>query len=158
MAGNLGFLLTPTRFLEIGGQAHLTTTPNLSGSGSAVTYPYADAAHQIRTEHFNLDSMRPGLAHNFRLGARFVFPRVGGIALNVEEQGAGPAFIFIPGLVGLLDAWSFQVAHFSKRFRCVAFDHRGTGDSDKPKDSYSTALIAQDTIALMDKLGLVAQS
>jgi aminoacrylate hydrolase len=93
---------------------------------------------------------------------------IGEISLNYEERGSGPAFIFIPGLVGLLNAWEFQLAHFSKRFRCIAFDHRGTGDSDKPaqtsagacpgassqSDSYSTQVIARDTIALMDKLGI----
>ena len=57
---------------------------------------------------------------------------IGEISLNYEERGAGPAFLFIPGLVGLLSAWDFQLAHFSKRFRCISFDHRGTGDSDKP--------------------------
>jgi aminoacrylate hydrolase len=79
---------------------------------------------------------------------------IGTITLNVEEQGSGDAFIFIPGLVGLLNAWEFQFAHFSGRFRCIAFDHRGTGDSDKPKDAYSTQLIADDVIALMDTLGI----
>ena len=91
---------------------------------------------------------------------------IGEITLNVEERGAGPAFIFIPGLVGLLNAWDFQLAHFSKRFRCIAFDHRGAGDSDKPLrvgacpgantpgDAYSTQAIARDTIALMDTLGI----
>lgn len=79
---------------------------------------------------------------------------IGELSLNYEERGQGPAFIFIPGLVGLLNAWEFQVAHFSKRFRCISFDHRGTGDSDKPGDSYSTGAIARDTIALMDKLGI----
>ena len=79
---------------------------------------------------------------------------IGEITLNVEEKGSGPAFIFIPGLVGLLNAWEFQVAHFAKRYRCISFDHRGCGDSDKPKDSYSTAAIARDVIALMDTLGI----
>lgn len=79
---------------------------------------------------------------------------IGEITLNVEERGEGPAFIFIPGLVGLLNAWEFQIAHFSQRFRCISFDHRGTGDSDKPKDSYSTQAIARDVIALMDTLGI----
>lgn len=79
---------------------------------------------------------------------------IGEISLNVEERGQGPAFIFIPGLVGLLNAWEFQIAEFSHRYRCIAFDHRGTGDSDKPKDSYSTAAIARDVIALMDTLGI----
>lgn len=81
---------------------------------------------------------------------------IGEITLNVEEKGAGPAFIFVPGLVGLLNAWDFQVAHFSKRFRCISFDHRGCGDSDKPKDSYSTAAIARDVIGLMDTLRIEA--
>ncbi|MBI3435412.1 MAG: alpha/beta fold hydrolase [Proteobacteria bacterium] len=79
---------------------------------------------------------------------------VGHITLNYAERGEGPALVFIPGLVGLLDAWEFQMAHFAARYRCVAFDHRGCGDSDKPEDSYSTQLIARDVIALMDRLGI----
>jgi aminoacrylate hydrolase len=43
---------------------------------------------------------------------------------------------------------------FSKRYRCITFDHRGTGDSDKPGGGYSTAVIADDVIALMDRLGI----
>jgi aminoacrylate hydrolase len=79
---------------------------------------------------------------------------IGTLTLNVEERGSGPAFIFIPGLVGLLNAWEFQVAEFSRSYRCISFDHRGTGDSDKPTDAYSTEAIARDVIALMDTLGI----
>jgi aminoacrylate hydrolase len=79
---------------------------------------------------------------------------IGELTLNVEERGNGPAFIFIPGLVGLLNAWEFQMAEFSARYRCISFDHRGAGDSDKPPDSYSTAAIARDVIGLMDTLGI----
>lgn len=79
---------------------------------------------------------------------------VGELSLNFEEKGEGPAFLFIPGLVGLLNAWEFQIAEFSKRYRCIAFDHRGAGDSDKPKDAYATALIARDAVALLDALGI----
>ncbi len=80
----------------------------------------------------------------------------GSLRLNVSDTGKGPAFVFIPGLVGLYDAWSFQLAHFSKRYRCITFDHRGTGESDKPTGAgaYSTQVIARDVIALMDKLGI----
>jgi aminoacrylate hydrolase len=77
---------------------------------------------------------------------------IGAITLNVEEKGAGPAFVFIPGLVGLLNAWDYQLAHFSRAYRCISFDHRGCGDSDKPADSYSTGTIAGDVIGLMDTL------
>lgn len=83
-------------------------------------------------------------------------PRIkaGELTLNYEERGSGPAFLFIPGLVGLLNAWEFQMAEFSKRYRCIAFDHRGAGDSDKPKDGYSTQALARDAIGLLDALGI----
>lgn len=79
---------------------------------------------------------------------------IGDITLNVEERGSGPVFIFIPGLVGLHDAWDFQIAEFSKRYRCITFDHRGAGDSDKPANGYTTDALARDVIGLMDKLGI----
>jgi aminoacrylate hydrolase len=79
---------------------------------------------------------------------------IGELTLNVEERGQGPAFIFIPGLVGLHNAWEFQMTEFSKRYRCISFDHRGAGDSDKPNDAYATELIAGDVIALMDTIGI----
>ena len=79
---------------------------------------------------------------------------VGDITLNFEERGEGPAFIFIPGLVGLLNAWDYQMAHFAERYRCVSFDHRGAGESDKPSSGYSTKAIAADVIGLMDALGI----
>ena len=79
---------------------------------------------------------------------------IGELTLNVEERGQGPALVFIPGLVGLHNAWEFQTAEFARRYRCISFDHRGAGDSDKPKNAYATGLIARDVIALMDTLGI----
>ncbi|MDA1000575.1 MAG: alpha/beta hydrolase [bacterium] len=83
-------------------------------------------------------------------------PRIqaGELQLNYAEAGAGDAFLFIPGLMGLLNAWDFQLPHFSGRYRCLTFDHRGTGESDKPDDAYSTGLIAKDAIGLLDALGI----
>ena len=79
---------------------------------------------------------------------------IGEITLNVEDRGSGAAFIFIPGLVGLHNAWDFQIAEFSKRYRCITFDHRGAGDSDKPPTGYTTGALARDVIGLMNKLGI----
>ncbi len=81
---------------------------------------------------------------------------IGAITLNVRDTGEGPTFIFIPGLVGLLDAWHYQLEHFASRFRCIAFDHRGAGNSDQPvaPGSYSTDILARDVIALMDHLAI----
>jgi aminoacrylate hydrolase len=79
---------------------------------------------------------------------------IGTLHLNYQEEGRGTPFLFIPGLMGILDAWDFQVAHFRSRYRCIRFDHRGTGDSDKPRDAYSTRLIAEDAVRLLDTLGI----
>jgi aminoacrylate hydrolase len=79
---------------------------------------------------------------------------IGEIALDVIERGTGPAFILIPGLVGLHSAWHYQLEEFSGRYRCISFDHRGTGDSDKPATGYTTEAIARDVIGLMDRLGI----
>lgn len=77
---------------------------------------------------------------------------IGELRLNCLDEGSGEPFLLIPGLMGLLDAWDYQVAYFSKRYRCIRFDHRGTGDSDKPSDAYSTRLIAEDAVRLLDAL------
>jgi aminoacrylate hydrolase len=79
---------------------------------------------------------------------------IGTLTLNYAESGEGEVILFIPGLVGLHEAWEFQLAHFSKRFRCVTFDHRGAGESDKPVggENYSTEHLARDAIGLLDAL------
>jgi pimeloyl-ACP methyl ester carboxylesterase len=79
---------------------------------------------------------------------------IGEISLNYVEQGQGEPILFIPGMMGLLEAWKFQFEHFSPRYRCISFDHRGTGESDKPPDAYSTQLVARDAVALLDRLGI----
>jgi aminoacrylate hydrolase len=81
---------------------------------------------------------------------------IGGIRLNYVEAGKGEVLLFIPGLIGLHQAWDCQIPHFAKHYRCVTFDHRGVGESDKPagKESYSTRIIAADVIALLDALGI----
>ena len=71
-----------------------------------------------------------------------------------RSAAAGPPSFSFPGLVGLLDAWEFQMAEFSKRYRCISFDHRGAGDSDKPKDGYSTELSPATRSPCMDALGI----
>jgi aminoacrylate hydrolase len=79
---------------------------------------------------------------------------IGKIHLNYKEEGRGEPIVFIPGMMGLLDAWKFQFENFSPKYRCISFDHRGTGESDKPEDAYSTRLISEDVVALMDRLGI----
>ena len=81
---------------------------------------------------------------------------IGTISLNYADIGEGDPLLLIPGLVGVYNAWDFQLDHFSKNYRCITFDHRGTGDSDKPagNENYTTQKLAEDSIGLLDKLGI----
>ncbi len=80
---------------------------------------------------------------------------VGGVRLYYEERGGGTPIVFIPGLVGLGLQWSFQVEHFAREYRVITFDHRGAGQSDRPVQEYSTALLARDVVGLLDALGIL---
>jgi long-subunit fatty acid transport protein len=83
LAGNLGVLFTPTSFLQVGAQAHLSTNVTLSGTGRATANAFAsNPMNQLVTENLRLDRMSTGLPHQFRLGLRFVIPRAGQQRLN----------------------------------------------------------------------------
>jgi len=49
-----------------------------------------------------------------------------------ESHGSGPTLVFCAGFMGITDIWREQVSHFAPRYRCIAFDNRGAGRSDKP--------------------------
>jgi pimeloyl-ACP methyl ester carboxylesterase len=84
-------------------------------------------------------------------------------SIYYEVVGDGPALVFAHGLGGNHLSWWQQVAHFSSRYTCVVFAHRGFAPSspvpgEKAPDSY-----ADDLAALVAELGLkefrlVAQS
>ena len=54
---------------------------------------------------------------------------VNGIELYYESHGEGPTIVFAHGVGGNHLVWWQQVAHFSRNFRCITFDHRGFGQS-----------------------------
>jgi aminoacrylate hydrolase len=75
-------------------------------------------------------------------------------ALHVIRRGAGPPLMLLVGLGGRADFWSGTMAHFADRFDCISFDHRKCGDS-LPSDVRTTfAVMANDALALMDRLGI----
>src|SRR5688572_17039649 len=77
-----------------------------------------------------------------------------GVKLYYEVYGDGPqAMVFLP-------PWSIvhsrvykaQLPYFSERFRCIAFDARGNGRSDRPMEAaaYSLDELVADALAVMD--------
>jgi len=83
-------------------------------------------------------------------------PRVsiGDCHLHYERSGAGFPVILVTGLSGVASFWREQVPVLSRAFDVIAFDHRGVGQSDHSRISYTVERLAADVIGLMDVLGV----
>ena len=80
--------------------------------------------------------------------------RVNGINISYKVEGAGEPLVLIMGFTGTRRGWIFQRPSFRKHFQLVTFDNRGVGGSDKPSGPYTMRAMADDTIGLMDHLGV----
>ncbi len=86
-----------------------------------------------------------------------------GADIYYECTGSGPAIVFAHGLGGNHLSWWQQVPHFSPRYACVTFAHRGFSPSRLTSGSVDPVLFEDDLLALVDHLKLaevrlVAQS
>lgn len=80
--------------------------------------------------------------------------RVNDIEMFCVEAGAGAPLVLIMGFTGDHLAWGFQVPAFAQAHRVVAFDNRGAGQTDAPDAPYTIRQMADDTVGLMDALGI----
>jgi len=78
--------------------------------------------------------------------------RLNGININYQVEGQGEPLVMIMGFtagrIGLIP----QIRFFRKYYRIITFDNRGAGKSGKPPGPYSTMMMAEDTVMLMDWL------
>lgn len=81
---------------------------------------------------------------------------VNGTTLRVAQAGPAdaPAVVFSNSLGADLSMWDGQVAVLEKDFRVVRMDARGHGGSAATDGDYSLNLLADDVLAVMDKLGI----
>ena len=80
--------------------------------------------------------------------------RVNGIELNYIEAGSGDPLLLIMGFGGDHLAWAFQTPVFAQRYRVIAFDNRGAGQSSVPDVPYTTRMMADDAAGLLDHLAI----
>jgi pimeloyl-ACP methyl ester carboxylesterase len=80
--------------------------------------------------------------------------RAGGIEMFYVEEGAGEPLVLIMGFGGDHLAWRLQTPVFATRYRVLAFDNRGAGQTDQPDAPYTIPGMAADTVGLMDALGI----
>ncbi len=79
-----------------------------------------------------------------------------GVRLYYEEAGKGTPIVFVHEFSGDLRSWEAQIQHFSRRYRCIAFNARGYPPSDVPDrvSSYSPKLAVEDMVAVLRHLGV----
>jgi pimeloyl-ACP methyl ester carboxylesterase len=75
---------------------------------------------------------------------------------HYQQTGEGPDVVLIHGVTGDLSIWFLCQAMgiFGKSMRVTAFDLRGHGYSDVPRDGYTSADQAGDVMAIMDALDI----
>ena len=73
-----------------------------------------------------------------------------GARLYYEEAGTGTPIVFAHEFSGDLWSWEKQIQHFSRRYRCIAFNARGYPPSEVPKAlSHYSHKHAVDDIAVV---------
>jgi len=79
-----------------------------------------------------------------------------GVALHYEEAGAGTPLVFVHEFAGDHRSWEPQLRHFSRRYRCIAYNARGYPPSDVPEsfERYSQERARDDVRAVLDALGI----
>jgi len=78
-----------------------------------------------------------------------------GIYYETHGEGDGLPLVLIMGMGGTCQGWMvMQVPELSRDRQCVIFDNRGAGRSEDPGTPFTTADMAEDTLALLDELGL----
>ena len=78
------------------------------------------------------------------------------VELYYEVHGPpdAPPIVFIGGWASYHWIWFRQIPEMSEKYRCIVFDNRGAGRSSKPDYPYTIKMMADDTVGLMEALGI----
>jgi 3-oxoadipate enol-lactonase len=76
------------------------------------------------------------------------------IHYDVFGRAGGEPLLMIQGLGADHRGWLRQRRAFGGSYRCVVFDNRGVGKSDKPPGPYDLEVMALDAIAVLDDAGI----
>lgn len=77
-----------------------------------------------------------------------------GCQIYYQIRGEGTPLVLLMGFGADGDVWEKHVAVYEQHFKCIVLDNRGVGKSGQPEGPYTTAMMADDTIAVMDHLGI----
>jgi pimeloyl-ACP methyl ester carboxylesterase len=87
-------------------------------------------------------------------GKRMARIEIGNLSVAVDDAGDGPPVVLLHGLACGKRMWFHQIRALRSRFRVIAYDLRGHGQTDAPAAAtdYSAALLARDLAGVLDAL------
>jgi haloacetate dehalogenase len=77
-----------------------------------------------------------------------------GIRQHYLDAGQGPPVVLLHGFPETNYAWRHQIPALATRYRVIAPDLRGYGETDKPASGYDKRTMALDLVKLLKKLGI----
>ena len=79
-----------------------------------------------------------------------------GVRIYYEAAGKGTPIVFVHEFSGDFRSWEAQLRHFSRRYRCIAFNARGYPPSEVPASvsKYSYQVAADDIASVMRHAGV----
>lgn len=79
---------------------------------------------------------------------------VGDICVAVQEYGDGDPLLVVNGTSQSLGFWADTATAWASRHRVITYDLRGMGASERGSGPMTVASLAQDTLGLLETLGL----
>jgi 3-oxoadipate enol-lactonase/4-carboxymuconolactone decarboxylase len=73
---------------------------------------------------------------------------------RIEGPDGAPVVMFASSLGTTMEMWADQAAALAGRHRVLRYDHRGHGGSPVPPGPYTIDELAEDAVALLDRLGI----
>lgn len=90
---------------------------------------------------------------------RHSFVTARGVRHHVAEAGSGPPLVLLHGWPEFWAAWEPIFARLADRYRLIAPDFRGFGESDNPHplptDTVNAVSLAEDIVALLDAMNSI---
>lgn len=84
-----------------------------------------------------------------------MFLSAGGHLVNAVRWGQGPrTFVAHGGWVGSWELWQQPFELMQDRWRCIAYDHRGSGASTAPVEEVTPDGLVDDLFAVLDAYGV----
>lgn len=82
------------------------------------------------------------------------YAQSGDTRIYYQIRGSGEPLVLLMGFGADGNTWEKHASEYEKHFSCILIDNRGVGRSDQPPGPYTTAMMAADTLVVMEHAGI----